>query len=86
VTRSGEPKFSYSRFSQDALVRTALQGSCTPEGCSVSASQDADGEARKRGKATQAVTSPYTSPYTMLSRVADPRVDRTRERPAGPQP
>jgi hypothetical protein len=32
VTRSGEPKFPYSRFSRYALVRTALQGSLTLEG------------------------------------------------------
>jgi len=50
MTRSGEPKFFYhSRFSQDALVRAALQGSCTLEGCSVSTRQDAGEEARNRG-------------------------------------
>ncbi len=32
MTRSGEPKFSYSRISQDALVRTALRDILTLEG------------------------------------------------------
>jgi len=49
VARSGEPKFLYSRFSQDGLVRTALQSPRGLEGCFISATQDAGGEAQKRG-------------------------------------
>ena len=32
MTRAGESKFFYSRFSLDGVVCTALQGSLTPEG------------------------------------------------------
>ena len=49
MTRSGEPKFLDSHFSQDGLVRTALQGPCTPEGCCVSRSLGASGGVRARG-------------------------------------
>ena len=49
MTRSGEPKLFDSGFSQASLVRTALQGPRTLEGCSVFVRHHGSEEARKRG-------------------------------------
>ena len=72
MTRSGEPHFFFSRFNQHALVRSAPQGSCTPEGCCVSAYLDAgagklESVAGDIDKPTKAASSSITGPVRPLT-------------------